>query len=61
MRGGLNVTHIVVILEISQVLVLVLAQSLRYVWVLDHVQYGLCFLLQLFIDRYGIYSFGSKF
>ena len=58
---GQNVTHVIVILKISQVLVLVLAESLRDVWVLNHVQYSLCFLLQMLIDRYRLFSFRSKF
>lgn len=58
---GRNVTHVVVIFKISQVLVLVLAESLRDVWVLNHVQYSLCFLLQMLIDRYRLFSFRSKF
>ena len=34
---GRDVTYVVVVLQISKILVLVLAQSLRDVWVLDHV------------------------
>ena len=54
-------THIIVVLQISQILVLVLSQSLCDVWVLDYVEYGLCFLLQLLIDGNRLLSLCSKF
>ena len=54
-------TDIVVVLQIGQILVLVLSQSLCDVWVLDYVEYSLCFLLQLLIDRNSLFALSSKF
>ena len=54
-------TYAIVLLQVRQVLVLVLPQSLCDLWVLDHVQHGLGLLLKAFICVNSIFTLSHEF
>ena len=54
-------TYAIVLFQVRQVLVLVLPQSLCYLWVLDHVQNSLGLLLQTLVRVHGVFTLCSKF
>jgi len=47
-------TYAVIVLEVLQVLELVLTQCLRNIGVLNHIEHGLCLLLEPLVGRYGV-------
>ena len=49
-------THVVVLLEVLEILVLVLSQGLGDIWILNHVQNRLSFLLQPLVCQEGLLS-----
>jgi hypothetical protein len=57
----LSKAYVVIVLEILQILIFVLAKCLCDVWVLDHVQDGLGFELQPLVCRDGPFSLPREF
>lgn len=49
------------LLQILQVLVFILSQRLRNLWVLNDVEHCQCLLLQPLVCGYGIISLAGKF